>query len=279
MGQLAELSTTMEIVSPLGERIVLSQSIANLAATYQKAKPFPHLVVDNMFSDALLDGLVDEIPPVTDDHWVHHDHDHEEKYGQRSALDLGKAGCRLTVLLHSPAFLYFLSEVTGIWQLLPDPYLQGSGYSLMPKGAKFDVHLDRNTAYETGLVRRLALIIYLNKAWKRAYGGQLELWNSTGTGCEVAIDPLFNRTTIFEVGDVNYHGVPNPIAAPLGRSRNSFLVYYHTARSGEQSVSPHTSIYAPARYRSKQPVLRRLVKDVVPPILLRKFRRFQPKVR
>ena len=50
----------------------------------------------------------------------------------------------------------------------------------MPQGGKFDVHADRNIAYETGLARRLSLIIYLNKAWQHEYGGQLELWNHDG---------------------------------------------------------------------------------------------------
>ena len=275
MNQVEELIKPIEIVSLIGDKILLPESIENLAASYRTAKPFPHVVIDNMFSDTMLDEVVSEIPPISDEHWVHHDHEHEEKYGQRSAMDLGRSGSRLTVLLQSPSFLYFLSELTGIWQLLPDPYLQGSGYSLMPKGSKFDVHIDRNTAYETGLTRRLALIIYLNKNWKHEYGGQLELWNYEGTSCVSAIEPLFNRTTIFEVGDHNYHGVPAPIAAPMGRSRNSFLVYYHTAM-GPEIIKSHTSIYAPARYQPKQSPLRKFVKDVVPPIILRKVRKFRP---
>jgi hypothetical protein len=276
MIQLEEINKLQDVVSPLGDTVTLTENIDRLASSYRDAKPFPYLVIDNMFSNVLLDQLMDEIPPVNDDHWVHHDHEHEEKYGLRSALDLGPSGFRLTTLLHSAAFLYFLSEVTGIWRLLPDPYLQGSGYSLMPEGSKFDVHIDRNTAYETGLLRRIALIIYLNKDWKHEYGGQLELWNLEGTRCESAIEPLFNRTAIFEVSERSYHGVPAPIAAPFGRSRNSFIVYYHTAASDQGNVAPHTSIYAPARYRQKQPLLRKLIKDVMPPILLRKFRKFRP---
>ncbi len=276
MVQLEEMARVQDIVSPLGDTLTLTERVENLAARFREAKPFHYLVLDNMFPHVLLEQLVEEIPPVTEDHWVHHDHEHEEKYGLRSALDLGQSGFRLTTLLHSAAFLYFLSEVTGIWRLLPDPYLQGSGYSLMPKGSKFDVHIDRNTAYETGLVRRLALIIYLNKDWKHEYGGQLELWNSEGTHCEAAIEPLFNRTAIFEVTERSYHGVPAPISAPFERSRNSFIVYFHTAATDQASVAPHTSIYAPTRYRQKQPTLRKLVKDITPPFLLRRLRKFRP---
>lgn len=276
MIQLEEAGKVPNVMSPLGDTVTLTERVESLALRYRDAKPFPYLTIDNMFSSALLDQLIDEIPPMTDAHWVHHDHEHEEKYGQRSALDLGQAGFRLTTFLHSAAFLYFLSEVTGIWRLLPDPYLQGSGYSLMPTGSKFDVHIDRNTAYETGLLRRIALIIYLNKDWQHEYGGQLELWNPEGTKCEVAIEPLFNRTAIFEVSERSYHGVPATIKAPFARSRNSFIVYYHTASTDEGKVAPHTSIYAPAHYQQNQRTVRKLVKDLMPPVLLRRLRKFRP---
>jgi hypothetical protein len=146
----------------------------------------------------------------------------------------------------------------------------------MPRGGKFDVHADRNTAYETGLNRRLSLIIYLNKDWKPEYGGQFELWNSDATRCEGIIEPLFNRTVIFEITDQNFHGVPKRIACPEGRSRDCFLVYYHTVQlNGKRDVPPHTSIYAPSLYRKNDSALRKLVRDVTPPIVLRTFQRIR----
>jgi hypothetical protein len=58
-------------------------------------------------------------------------------------------------LLHSATFQYFLSELPGIWNLLPDTYLQRGGYHVMPPGGHLDVHAGRNTHYMTGLTRRL----------------------------------------------------------------------------------------------------------------------------
>src|SRR5690606_34215472 len=105
-------------------------------------------------------------------------------------------GFDVTALLHSAPFLSFLTAVTGITELLPDPYLQGGGYSCIPPGGFFNVHVDRNVAYETGLLRRLAFIVYLNKAWRPEYGGQLELWNQDGTQREVVVEPAFNRAIL-----------------------------------------------------------------------------------
>jgi hypothetical protein len=167
--------------------------------------------------------------------------------------------------------------VTGIRGLLPDPYLQGAGYHRIPRGGKFDVHLDRNLAYSTGLVRRVSLLIYLNKDWKHEYGGQLELWSKDGNRQEVVIEPVFNRTAIFEISDENYHGVPSVVRCPKGRSRDCFIAYYHTVEfPGIKDVMPHTSIYAPSLYLQRMSRFRQLAKDLIPPLVMRAIRKLRP---
>jgi len=264
------------IESRLEGKLVLPVGTEALASRYRAAKPFRHLVLDDMFPPELLEMLLLEIPELSEENWVHHDEDRLVKFNLRSALELSETGLQLTAFLHSALFLYFLSELTGIWNLLPDPYLQGAGYHVIPPGGHFDIHADRNTDYTNGLTRRLALIIYLNKSWKTEFGGQLELWNSDATRREAIVEPLFNRTVIFEVLDQNFHGVPTPVAPAAGRGRKSFVAYYHTARSGNQEAPPHTSIYAPMLYRRKESKVRRLIKDIVPPIVLRRLKKLRP---
>ncbi len=211
-----------------------------MRAQYLAAKPFPHVVFDNLIDPGLLDQVVAQMPSMVEKNWVHEDDEHLEKFNLRSAVELRGAGFDLAAMVHSANFLYFLSELTGIQHLLPDPYLQGSGYHVVPRGGHFDIHTDRNVAYATGLTRRLAMIIYLNKEWKHEYGGQLELWNSDASQCEAVIEPEFNKTVIFQVADPNYHGLPNTVACPPGRSRNSFAVYYHTVgMEGQRDLTPH----------------------------------------
>ena len=199
------------IEEALADAIRLPASIQSLSSNYRSARPFPHLVLDNLFSEDLLDDVVHEMLPPGEANWVNHDDDHIRQFNLRSAVDLGESGDQLVAFLHSAKFLFFLSEITGIWELLPDPYLQGAGYHLIPRGGKLDVHVDRNTAYSSGLIRRLSLLIYLNKDWKSEYGGQLELWSKDGKRREVIIEPTFNRTAIFEITDENYHGVPSVV--------------------------------------------------------------------
>jgi 2OG-Fe(II) oxygenase superfamily len=268
----ARCSTPTGIDRVLADATILA-GVKSLRSNYRAARPFSHLVIDDLFSQDLLDSVALEMLQLGPAKWEHHDHDQLSQLTLLSAADLGDAGSRLVAFLHSAKFLYFLSEVTGIWELFPDPYLQGAAYHCIPRGGKFDVHVDRNTAYSTALVRRLSLLIYLNKDWKQEYGGQLELWSKDGKQREVIIEPTFNRTTLFEITDENYHGVPSVVRCPEGQSRNCFVVYYHTVElAGSKSVVPHTSIYAASPYRQGSSI-RRLTKDLTPPLVLRAFRK------
>ena len=99
-----------------------------------------------------------------------------------------------------------------------------------------------------GLQRRLAMLVYLNKAWQPEFGGQLELWNQDGTRCEKVIEPIFNRTVIFEIADSNFHAV-RPVASGSGAARKAFAAYFHTV---DGSIVPHNSVYAPSIYQDRE---------------------------
>ena len=262
-----QIAHTSEIVGFLKRQIHLPEPIESLHQRYVSAKPFPHLVLDGLFTDKVLEDVLTEIPSLLDDRWVHHDEKRLAKSNLRSAIDLGEIGYQHASFLHSAAFLYLLAEITGVWGLVPDPYLSGAGYHVVPQGGRFDVHADRNVDHNTGLTRRLAMITYLNKGWKPEYGGQLELWATDASRCEVVIEPDFNRTILFEVEDINFHGV-RPVEG-VGLERKSFAAYFHTVGSSTGVVpAPHNSIYAPTFYR-KRPEFKHMVRDCIPPILLR----------
>ncbi|HEY6645356.1 2OG-Fe(II) oxygenase [Povalibacter sp.] len=253
-----------------GSAVRVPTDFESLRHAYTAARPFPHIVIDDLFDPALLEGLVSGYP----EQWETIEQEGLERTKRmRSALDVG-SGRDLVALMHSAGFLYLLSEITGIWQLLPDPYLQGGGHAMMKRGDYFKVHSDRNIAYDTGLTRRLATIVFLNKDWRPEYNGQLELWNHEGSRCEVSVEPEFNRTIIFEVAHPNYHGVPHPLACPDDRARRSFLLYYHTVDIGKgDKITPHTSRFAPQFYRKKKSLLRQALEQITPPIVLSSVRR------
>jgi hypothetical protein len=254
---------TSAVLSFVRSNLSLSRSVSDLFDDYRHAKPFPHLVLDDLFPPEELDALLDELPPASGEDWVHERNERYVKSNLRSAVYLQEHGYAFTSVLHSAAFLYLLTEVTGIKALLPDPYLRGAGFHIIEEGGKFEVHADTNTDSYCGLHRRLAMMIYLNKGWKPEFGGQLELWNQDATRCEKMIEPLFNRTVIFEIGDTNFHAV-RPVVAALGARRKSFAAYFHTVT---RDLEFHNSIYTPSIYRDRVPLLQRAVRATVPPFI------------
>jgi hypothetical protein len=257
--------TGIRQVSRLLDQLSLSESSSSLANRYQNNRPFPYLTIDNLFDREQLTAVLEEMSQTRGSDWIRHNSKNLEKLGQKSAAGLGPAGFQLVALLHSAPFLYLLSEITGIWNLLPDPYMHGAGYSIIPPKGKFDVHIDSNADITSGLIRRLALIIYLNHDWTPDYGGQLELWNEDATRKEAAIEPIFNRTLLMAISETSYHGI-NPVVEPSGRSRYSFMIYYNTAGSilGKE-MGVHSSLYAPDCYRPR-PTVRSLVRKWTPPV-------------
>jgi 2OG-Fe(II) oxygenase superfamily len=272
---MANDDLTADFSTLLTDKVRLRGPISGLRAAYQSGTPFPHLVLDDFFSPQILESLPAEISALTADEWLLMANDSRERVlRMRSGVQLREAGMKLLSLVHSASFLYLLSEITGIWQLLPDPYLQGAGYAAMRPGDHFDIHSDRSVAYETGLTRRLAMIVFLNKDWRPEYNGDLELWSDDGTRREVSIAPSFNRTVIFQVANPNYHGVPAPIACPQDRCRQSFIVYYHTVGiDGNLNVRPHSSIFAPNFYRPRRAAFNRFAHEVTPPVIARALRK------
>ena len=269
----SELTTVFKNL--LVDKVDLRCPVEELSASYRDAKPFPHVVIDDLFAPPVLEALLAEMAGMGGEKWKQVDQDSRERtLRMKSAAHMGPAGERLLGIVHSAAFLYFLSEVTGIPSLLPDPYLNGGGYAQMRRGDYFNVHSDRNVAYDTGMLRRLALIVFLNKDWRADYEGRLELWNHEATRCEATVEPLFNKTVIFEVANPNYHGVPVPLACPSDRMRRSFIVYYHTVgKPGDAEVKPHTSLFAPRSHGTNRMTPRQFARDVTPPFLVRWLRK------
>ena len=260
------------LASYLRDQVRLPADTEVLGEQYRTAAPFPYLTIDNVFPDDLLQSVFDEASNSQKKDWIYHDTEKLNKIGTKSALGIGDAAFELLSYLHSANFLYLLSEITGIWNLVPDPYLHGAGHSIIPPGGVFDVHADRNFDPLTGLRRRIALIIYLNKGWKHELGGQLELWNEDATQCEVTVEPEFNRTILLEIEDKNYHGIPK-VKESGGRSRHSFMVYYNTiGAAADKDHGVHGSIYAPRCYDHESRA-RKVARNVMPPILFNFLRR------
>ena len=211
---------------------------------YVQAQPFPHIVLDNLFPDEVLDQVLAEFPRPDEIAWRKFDNPTERKLGYWHESELRPALERFLWRMSSPPVLQFLQTLTGIDGLIPDPYFGGAGPHQILPGGFLKVHVDFNWPPLLKLDRRLNLIVYLNKDWKEEYGGHIELWNRDVTRCERKVLPVFNRTILFSTTDFSYHGHPEPLACPEGRSRKSVSFYYYTnGRPDEERSAPHDTIF------------------------------------
>jgi hypothetical protein len=162
---------------PRAVAVRLDELARELGPTYRAAKPFPHIVLDGVFDDDILDRVLAEWPARDAVPWITHDDGLER--GKRTNGDIGRFGPtaqRVLTELSRPFFLEFLTELTGIPALIPDPYFAAAGLFETTEGGYLDIHADFSINARTGLDRRCNVLIYLNRDWTEANGGQLEFW-------------------------------------------------------------------------------------------------------
>jgi len=273
MQSLKEL--TIESFLPLARMNEVGQSAQ---AAYAAAKPYPHVVFDNFFDPALLELILEEFPAPGAIRWQKFDNPQEIKLASAAEASFGSATRLLLYHLNSATFLQFLSTVTGIDDLIPDPSFEGGGLHQILPGGKLGVHTDFNKHRDFDLDRRLNLLLYLNKDWKEDYGGHLQLWDKEMTHCETKVLPIFNRVMIFGTNDFTYHGHPDPLRSPAGMTRKSLALYYFSNGRPAQEISgQHSTIFRARTDDEFRPTfnqrLRTVVKDFLPPIITRNLRR------
>lgn len=255
----------------------MDELVKSAPAQYAAARPFPHWVVDDFFDPALLDEVLAEFPQPGQIKWQRFDNQQEVKLASSAEANFGPMTRLLLYHLNSWTFLQFLSEVTGIPNLIPDPGFEGGGLHQIQRGGKLAVHADFNKHRAFNLDRRLNVLVYLNRNWREEYGGHLELWNREMSACEQKVLPLFNRMMVFGTTDYTYHGHPDPLQCPPGMTRKSLALYYFTnGRPAEEVGSEHSTLFKARTATEFKPTLRERLKgvarDLLPPIVVRQFR-------
>lgn len=250
---------------------------------YKNASPFPNIYFDDFFNEEMLNKVLDEFPDMSKKPDYKFDTPNEKKLASKGEARFGPVTKSFMHFLNSEPFLQFLSELTGIEKLIPDPYFEGAGCHQIQPGGLLKVHADFNKNRFLGLDRRLNVLVYLNKDWEESYGGHFELWNKDMTESVKKILPLFNRMAMFSTTSNSYHGHPNPLTCPPDRSRRSLALYYYTNGRPEEEIEEgleeHRTIFkyrqedAEAQKYAKKQNTKELIKDFIPPILLKTFKK------
>jgi hypothetical protein len=224
------------------------RQVPELRARFQRRDPFRHVVIDGFLRDDYARELLAAFPPFDRERARNEAGDIGSKAVVERIRGIAPCYAALDDAIQSPEFLDFVSQVTGIPELLYDPHYFGGGTHENLEGQDLDAHVDFNRHPVTRWHRRLNLIVYLNPEWHDAWGGSLELHSDPrAEGDRVTlVTPLMNRCVIFETTEWSWHGFSR-IALPedrRGLSRKSVALYFYTReRPAEEAADTHSTIY------------------------------------
>ena len=197
-----------------------------LRTQFLQAKPFQHLVLDDVFELELLRAVAAEYPQAR-----HNAHFRDAKSWQKFSCDdwekFPPRTGELIAFLNCGTFLKFLVAVTGIEELTSDPYLFGGGMHETTPGGFLKMHTDFNFHRVLKLDRRINALLYLNDGWQPEWKGEL-LLAGRDMKDPVSVEPVINRMVIFNTNDHSFHGQPDPNCFPEGNSRKSIAMYYYS---------------------------------------------------
>lgn len=222
----AQGSSARDDASLLGADVEL----ASLAESYRTQAPFPSIRIDGFLDPAFALEVAGSFPSYEEALKMGRSFsalNEKRKVAIANPEHFPEPVQRLSALLGSADFIAELEALTGIEGLLYDEQFYGGGLHMTAASGWLDVHVDFNLLIDSGLHRRLNLLLYLNEKWDPAWGGAVEFWNADVTQCVQVHQPELNRAVIFSTSQTSFHGV-TPVVCPPHVVRKSFAVYYYT---------------------------------------------------
>lgn len=243
------------------------------AGEYAAAQPFPHVVVDDLLPEWVIDGVLEEFPTAEGARWTAYRGATEVKLELTEGAELGVFTRHVLAQFNSAEFTNFLELLSGINGLVPDPHLVGGGLHQIERGGYLAVHADFSEHPRLLLDRRLNVLVYLNKDWREEYGGHLELWDRSMSRAQQRVLPIANRCVVFSTTSYSYHGHPDPLTCPEGWTRKSMAFYYYThGRPSDEICSTAHSTLFKARPANRSERLRVVAQRYAPPVLSDAYR-------
>lgn len=261
----------------------LDQVAANAAPQYAKASPFPHIVFHDFFDTNMLSEVAEVFPDLRKKNTHSFNNANEVKMANNKVHEMPDKLRDFMYYMNSRPMLEFLSKLTGIPNLISDPLFIGGGCHEILPGGLLKIHADFNTHPSYGLDRRLNVLVYLNKDWEESYGGHFELWDTEMKACRVKVLPTFNTMAMFSTTSNSYHGHPDPLTCPEGRSRRSLAFYYYTNGRPSNEIDPekgeHSTLFVGRNAKNdshlKQSSFKRFLKNITPPIFIKLARKLR----
>jgi len=207
----------------------LCAGVADLHDRYDRADPFPHVVLDDVLTAEGFQTAIAEFPAIGDPSWKGYLHVNETKYANPDMRTWSPGLQAIAAEFLSAEFCEFLTELTGIDKLMPDPSMDGGGLHQTLRGGHLNIHADFTThRAHHDWARRVNIVLYLNDDWRDGWGGELELWDVRMTARRARVQPRGNRMLVFTTSADSFHGHPDPLSCPDGVARRSMALYYFT---------------------------------------------------
>lgn len=245
-----------------------------LKQEFHKARPFPHVVIDDFCDAGSLVQLYAQIPVPSRTQRTGDYVFAKNKYQESNFKDLSQHFLELHDELISPRFEALLRFITGE-EVFVDRSFYGGGIHQGGTGSYLDMHADFNYhPLHTDWFRNLNLLLYLNKNWQKEYGGELKLRHAV-TGEAASVDVPFNRMVIMLDRSFTLHGY-DPISFPEGTFRTSVASYAYSQHE-VRVEAPRSTLWTP----SEDKLFKRLIAVCAPGLislknrLVRGVRRFR----
>lgn len=198
-----------------------------LRAAYEAAQPYPYVVIDDLLDPEVARRIHDEARATAANQDASNGITQSLKVACTDWNAFGTETHRLISYFNTAEFIEHVGRIVGIKDLFGDPALEGGGIHMTRRGGFLKMHTDFNWHERLEADRRVNILLYLNKDWKKEYKGELVL-SDIFQNTSVAVEPVFNRLVIFNTNDTTLHGHPDALMFPDEYPRASIAMYYYS---------------------------------------------------
>jgi hypothetical protein len=234
-----------------------------LREQFLNAKPFPYVIIDNFLTPEGAERLYETAANPDPKYKIKDPVFSKNRFQFPHFKELSDAFAEYHKDIISPRYAELISYITGE-EMFFDPGFHGGGLHLGTENAHLDMHADFNYhPKHDDWFRNLNLLLYLNKDWKKEYGGSLKLEDAR-TGEKLEVEPLFNRLVIMHCRSYTLHGY-DTLHFPEGKYRTSIATYGYVKHK-EQVEKPRTTVWV----SKDNPFKQALAKAWIPIVAVKK---------
>lgn len=213
-----------------GPRSIYSEGKEEVIRRFWRAKPFPHIWIDNFLPEKQFCSLMESGLYDKEKAELHLQNSATRNKTTYSARSVSEECRRIVSSLTSPSFLQELSVLTSLREIIPltayeEQELSNQGfyfYHRMEDGGFLGPHVDHSKLRGGGgHIHFLNSIFYCPKVWDSSWGGHTMLFDKWGWKEKARVECVPNRLLIFLHTSQSFHGVSRLV----GNSCDRLTVY------------------------------------------------------